>query len=109
MRINEENKNLQVYYESRKILIDELLTHIVDSEWDDRNHRRKERLRKAVGFRYLASFAELDYSPSRNLDKNMILRFSDCTRIREHKDIVITGATGSGKKFFRQCSWISVM
>ncbi len=82
-----------------KYTLDELLTHIVDSEWDDRNHRRKERLRKAAGFRYLASFAELDYSSRRNLDKNQMLRLSDCSWVREHKDIVITGATGSGKSF----------
>lgn len=85
--------------QSTNYTLDELLTHIVDSEWDDRNHRRKERLRKSAGFRYLASFAELDYSPDRNLDKNMMLRFSDCTWIREHKDVIITGATGSGKSF----------
>lgn len=78
---------------------DELLTHLVDAEWDDRNNRRRERLRKAAGFRYSASFAELDYSPGRNIDKNQMLRFSDCSWIQEHKDIIITGATGVGKSF----------
>ena len=79
--------------------IDELLTHLIDSEWDDRNNRRRERLRKAAGFRYAASFPELDYSPGRNMDKNQMLRFSDCSWIRDHTDIIITGATGVGKSF----------
>ncbi len=84
---------------SSKYTVDELLTHLVDSEWDDKNNRRRERLRKAAGFRYAASFAELDYTPKRNLDKNQMLRFSDSSWITEHKDIIITGATGSGKSF----------
>ncbi len=78
---------------------DELLTHLVDSEWDDRNNRRRERLRKAAGFRYAASFEELDFDFKRNLDKNLMLRFSDSSWIKEHKDIIITGPTGIGKSF----------
>lgn len=84
---------------SEKYTIDELLTHLIDSEWDDRNNRRRERLRKAAGFRYQASFSELDFSLNRNLDKNQMLRFSDCNWIKEHKDIIITGSTGCGKSF----------
>jgi DNA replication protein DnaC len=78
---------------------DELLTHLVDSEWDDRNNRRRERLRKAAGFRYTASFEEIDFDFKRNLDKNLMLRFSDSSWIKEHKDIIITGPTGIGKSY----------
>lgn len=85
--------------QSSQFTIDELLTNIVDTEWDDRKYRKRERLRKSAGFRYSASFAELDYSSDRNLDKNQMLRFSDCSWVREHRDIIITGATGSGKSF----------
>lgn len=82
-----------------KYTIDELLTHLIDSEWDDRNDRRRERLRKAAGFRYKASFEEIDFDFKRNLDKNLMLRFSDSSWIKEHKDIIITGKTGVGKSF----------
>ncbi len=78
---------------------DELLTHLIDSEWDDRNNRRRERLRKAANFRYNASFSEIDFQQDRNLDKNQVLRFSDCNWVREHQDIIITGPTGVGKSF----------
>ncbi len=84
---------------NKKFTIDELLTYLVDSEWDDRNTRRKERLKKAAGFRYQASFEELIYSDDRNFDKNQMLRLADCSWIKEHKDILITGATGVGKSF----------
>lgn len=78
---------------------DELLTYLVDSEWEYRNNRRRERLRKAAGFRYTSSFTEIDFNLGRNLDKNQILRFSDSSWISEHKDLIITGPTGVGKSF----------
>jgi DNA replication protein DnaC len=78
---------------------DELLAHLVDAEWDDRRYRKQERLRKAAHFRYEASFEEFDFSAQRNLEKNTILRLSDCTWVRDHKDILITGPTGIGKSF----------
>jgi DNA replication protein DnaC len=79
--------------------VDELLTHLIDAEWDDRTGRKRQRLRKAAGFRYQASFEELDFSLNRNLDKNLMLRLSDGTWIRDHRDILVTGPTGVGKSF----------
>lgn len=80
--------------------LDELLAHLVDAEWDDRNFRKQERLRKSANFRYQASFEELDFTIKRNMDKNQILRLSDCGWVRSHEDILITGPTGIGKSFF---------
>jgi len=84
---------------SNQFTPDELLAHLVDAEWDDRLYRKRERLRKAANFRYQASFEELDFTLSRNLDKNQILRLSGCSWIKEHRDILITGPTGIGKSF----------
>jgi len=82
-----------------KYTIDEFLTHLVDAEWNDRNERKRTRLTRAAGFRYRSSLAELDYTEKRNLDKNLMLRLSDCRWIIEGKDILITGATGLGKSY----------
>ncbi|HUV84915.1 MAG TPA: IS21-like element helper ATPase IstB [Methanosarcinales archaeon] len=78
---------------------DEFIAHLVDAEWDDRYNRRLERLIKEAKFRYKASIEEIDFSLARNLDKNMILRFSDCSWIKDKKNIIITGPTGVGKSF----------
>lgn len=78
---------------------DELITHLVDAEYDDRYNRRLIRLVKAARFRYKACFEELDFSLRRNLDKNQLLRLSDCQWIERHQDIIITGKTGVGKSF----------
>ncbi|MBT3353513.1 MAG: ATP-binding protein, partial [Candidatus Scalindua sp.] len=64
---------------SEKLTPDELLTHLIDSEWDERKDRKRDRLRKAAGFRYQASFAELDFNFDRKLDKNQMLRLTDCS------------------------------
>ena len=82
-----------------KFTLDELLSHLVDAEFDDRNFRKRERLRKAANFRYQASFEELDFSINRNLDKNQVLRLSSCSWVKEHRDILVTGPTGIGKSF----------
>ena len=84
---------------NEKLTPDELLTHLIDSEWDERKDRKRDRLRKAAGFRYQASFAELDLHFDRKLDKNQMLRLTDCSWLKNGKDILITGPTGVGKSF----------
>lgn len=84
---------------NEKFTIDELLTQLVDTEWEDRTLRKQERLMKAAGFRYQASVEELDYELDRHLDKNLILRLVDCNWIKQGKDILVTGPTGVGKSF----------
>lgn len=78
---------------------DELLSHLVDAEWDDRYNRKLERLIRAARFRYQASFEELDFTLNRGLDKNQLLRLSNCQWIESHKDIILTGPAGAGKSF----------
>ena len=78
---------------------DELLAHLIDAEWDDRYNRKLNRLIKGARFRYQASIEQIDFQLNRNLDKNAILRFSDCNWIEEKGDIIITGPTGSGKSY----------
>jgi len=83
----------------KDITPDQFISHLVDAEWDDRYNRRLDRLIKAAKFRYRASIDEIDFSLARNLDKNMILRFSDCSFVKNKKNIIITGPTGVGKSY----------
>ena len=78
---------------------DEIIGHLIDAEWDDKNNRKINRLIKGAKFRFKASIEEIDFSISRNLDKNMVMRLSDCTWINKNNNILMTGITGTGKSF----------
>lgn len=83
----------------REFTTDEVIAHLVQSEWDDRYNRRLQRLIARARFRYQASLEEIDFSSRRNLDKNQLLRFSSCDWIAKNQNIIVTGKTGVGKSF----------
>ena len=82
-----------------ELSIDEALAFLVDSEWEDRYNRKISRLLKTARLRYRASFAEITFRKSRNLDKGRMMRFSSSDWIRKAESIIITGSTGVGKSF----------
>lgn len=78
---------------------DEFLAHLIEAEWIDRHNRRIERLIRNARFRYSAHPSELEYGVDRGLDKNLMLRLSDCSFIKNKENIILTGPTGVGKSF----------
>ncbi len=78
---------------------DEIIAHLVDAEWDDRQNRSMERHVKNARFRYKAMLEDLVYHSDRNMDKNQIMRFAQCSFIDRHENILITGSTGIGKSY----------
>jgi DNA replication protein DnaC len=75
---------------------DEITAHLIDAEWDERHNRSIEQKIKNARFRYKALLEDLYYHAERNLDKNQIMRFADCSFIDKAENILITGSTGSG-------------
>jgi DNA replication protein DnaC len=84
---------------SSDISADELIGLLIDTENTYRENRKTERLLKNAKFRYNATMEEIDYSASRQLDKSQILRLFSCDYIKKGENIIITGATGSGKSY----------
>jgi len=78
---------------------DELVHHLVQSEWDDRRYRMVQRGLKNANFRYRASIEQIDYADGRGMDKNQVQRLSTCEFIKKGEDLFITGSTGTGKSF----------
>jgi DNA replication protein DnaC len=78
---------------------DELVHHLVQSEWDDRRYRMVQRGLKKANFRYRAGIEQIDYADGRGMDKNQVQRLSTCGFIKKGEDLFITGSTGTGKSF----------
>lgn len=83
---------------NEKFTPDEMITHLIESEWDERYNRRLDRALIAARFRYKASLEQMDLNDNR-MDRNQIVRLVDCDFIRRKESIIITGSTGIGKSF----------
>jgi DNA replication protein DnaC len=78
---------------------DEFIAWLIESEDNQRNNSRTERLIKNARFHYQASIEEINYTNDRELDRNLLTRLSDCSFLDRHENIIITGCTGTGKSF----------
>jgi DNA replication protein DnaC len=78
---------------------EEIISYLVQAEWDDRYNRRLNRLITRARFRYQASMEQIDYVEKRDLDKNQMLRLSSCSWITNKQNIIVSGSTGLGKSF----------
>ena len=83
---------------NEKFTPDEMVTHLIESEWDERYNRKLDRTVQAARFRYKASIEQINYEDNR-MDKNQVLRLADCEFIKRSENIIITGSTGIGKSF----------
>jgi len=78
---------------------DEMIAFLIDAEWDDRNNRRISRRIRNARFRYKANVEQIDFEVDRNLDRNLLNRFAECSYIEKWENILITGSTGIGKSY----------
>jgi DNA replication protein DnaC len=78
---------------------EELVDHLLQAEWEERENKKIDRLYRTAKFRYSATVEELEFSPERGLDKMHILRLADMSFVKRKENVLITGATGSGKSY----------
>jgi len=101
MRLLGMAKAFQLTMESGKnesFTPDEMVSHLIESEWDERYNRKLDRSLKAARFRYRSSVEQIDFSENR-VNKNQLLRLAECDFIKRSENIIITGSTGIGKSF----------
>jgi DNA replication protein DnaC len=73
---------------------------IVDAEWTARKNNRLTRLIRKADFAWPGACLEnVDYRPDRELDKALIARLGSCAYIVDRRNIMLLGASGSGKSW----------
>ena len=73
---------------------------LVDAEWSRRKSNRLNKLiRKADLQHSSAAIENIEYHADRKLDKGQIARLANCAYITEKHNIIILGASGSGKTY----------
>jgi DNA replication protein DnaC len=83
-----------------KLSFDERFAMLVDAEWLHRENKRLGRcLREAKLRLSQACIEDIEYSARRELDRAVIRQLATCRWVDEHQNIVITGATGTGKTY----------
>jgi DNA replication protein DnaC len=79
---------------------EERLGILTDIEWTSRKNNRLKKLIKAATFdQPQAHVADINYNAQRKLDQALISRLTTGTYIAEKHNVIIMGATGSGKSY----------
>jgi len=82
--------------------LDQYTSLLVDQEWEYRQNRKITNLLKSASFRTNAVIENIDYTTDRGLDKNVFERLASLQFIEQKENIIITGATGTGKSYLAQ-------
>ena len=82
----------QLSFEDRLLLL-------VDLECTRRLDSRTKRRLKLADFPMQATVEDLDFSPERGLERRLVLELSQCNWIDQALNILVSGATGTGKSF----------
>ena len=83
----------------REMTFEDRLGYLVEQEYVERSNRRLQiRLRQAR-LKQQASIEDINFRSSRGLNKSEILELSNCRWFKEHRNLIITGATGVGKSY----------
>lgn len=85
--------------ESGSLSFEERIALLIDSEYIDRENKRLTGRLRHARLKQQATLEDIDYTESRALKKSNISSLSDCNWIARNQNLIITGATGTGKTF----------
>jgi DNA replication protein DnaC len=103
MRLTAMNQEYRRQLESsdkNALSFEERFAMITDAEWINRQNNRLKRLLGKASLRIQdACLEDLDFEPKRNLDRGVVARLSDMAWLYESRNLIITGASGTGKTY----------
>lgn len=82
-----------------ELAFEERLAILVDLECTRRHSNRIQRLVKAADFPLPAVVEDLDFTPSRGLERSFVLELAQCAWVYSHLNLLVLGPTGSGKTY----------
>ena len=77
------------------------LAILLEHEPTWRRQKRFEARARTARLRNAASVEDIDYHAQRGLDRVLLLKLCGCDWVRQHRNLLVTGPTGTGK------SWIA--
>ncbi len=87
----------------QSLSFEERLYHLFEAEINQRQDKRIKRMLSMAKLKdSSASLDQIQYLAKRNLDKSQILSLANCEFINKFQNILLTGATGTGKSFLAQ-------
>jgi DNA replication protein DnaC len=73
---------------------------LVDAEHLARDNKRLKRALREAKLRITnARIEDIDYAPKREVDRALVRQLGTCAWIGSHANVIITGATGTGKSY----------
>ncbi len=73
------------------------LMHLLQAEAAWRDDRRLKRILRAARLKIPAAVEDIDYRPGRGLDRSQISELMTCAWVSAREQLILTGATGTGK------------
>lgn len=72
---------------------------LIDAEWTEREHARTKRRIKEAKLGMQACLEDVSCEPGRGLDRAALRAFGTCQWVRAKHNIIVVGATGTGKSY----------
>ncbi|MDD2791527.1 MAG: IS21-like element helper ATPase IstB [Sulfurimonas sp.] len=87
----------------QSLSFEERLYHLFEAEINQRQDKRIKRMLTMAKLKdSSASLDQIQYLAKRKLDKSQVLSLANCEFINKFQNILLTGATGTGKSFLAQ-------
>jgi DNA replication protein DnaC len=95
----QEQKNQK---EINQLSFEERLGFLIEHELAHRESKRVKRRLRAAKLKSSACFEDINFKATRRLDKSVVHSLENCQWIKDARNILVTGATGTGKTFLAE-------
>lgn len=83
----------------RELSFEERLGFLIEREFTLREEKRLHRRLRDARFREKASIGDVTVGSKHGIERNQLLSLAQCDWLRQHQNVIITGATGVGKTY----------